>query len=83
MENKCSSHHDCSVTDIGVLSTASGNEITGAKSYTLGQPMYFEAKQPDGTARSGDQRIYFKKCFITASQDSNSNPKYAVIDNHG
>ncbi|XP_070781317.1 zona pellucida sperm-binding protein 3 [Enoplosus armatus] len=62
---------------------ASGNEITGAKTYTLGQPMYFEAKRPDSTARSGDQRMYVNKCFMTASQDANSNPKYTVIDNQG
>ncbi|XP_040001668.1 zona pellucida sperm-binding protein 3 [Xiphias gladius] len=62
---------------------ASGNEITGAKTYTLGQPMYFEAKQPDSTASSGDQRIYINKCFMTAYQDPNSNPKYTVIDNQG
>ncbi|XP_070843097.1 zona pellucida sperm-binding protein 3 [Chaetodon trifascialis] len=62
---------------------ASGNEITGAKSYILGQPMYFEVKQPEGTAKSGDQRIYINKCFTTASKDSSSNPKYTVIDNQG
>ncbi|XP_041789519.1 zona pellucida sperm-binding protein 3 [Chelmon rostratus] len=61
---------------------ASGNEITGAKAYILGQPMYFEAKQPEGTAKSS-QRLYIHKCFITASKDSNSNPKYTVIDNQG
>ncbi|XP_034543600.1 zona pellucida sperm-binding protein 3 [Notolabrus celidotus] len=62
---------------------ASGNEITGAKTYTLGQPMFFEAKRPGGTAKSADQRIYVKKCFMTAAKDPNSNPKYTVIDNHG
>lgn len=63
--------------------TASGNEITGTKTYTLGQLMYFEAKQPDDTAQSGNHRIYVKSCFMSASQDSSSNPKYTVIDNHG
>lgn len=63
--------------------TASGNELTGSKTYTLGQPMYFEAKQPEATTKAGDQRIYVNKCFMTASQDYNSNPKYTVIDNQG
>ncbi|CAJ1052664.1 zona pellucida sperm-binding protein 3 [Xyrichtys novacula] len=62
---------------------ASGNEITGAKTYTLGQPMYFEAKKPSGREKSGDQRIYVKKCFMTAAKDPNSSPKYTVIDNQG
>ncbi|XP_040893065.1 zona pellucida sperm-binding protein 3 [Toxotes jaculatrix] len=62
---------------------ASGNEITGAKTYTLGQPMYFEAKQSDKTAKSEDQRMYINKCFMTANQDPNSSPKYTVIDNQG
>ncbi|CAK6962868.1 zona pellucida sperm-binding protein 3 [Scomber scombrus] len=56
---------------------ASGNEITGAVMYTLGQPMYFEAK----TSRSGDQRMYINKCYMTASQSSNQ--LYTVIDNQG
>ncbi|KAM8771514.1 zona pellucida sperm-binding protein 3 [Acanthopagrus schlegelii] len=59
---------------------ASGNEITGSKTYTLGQPMYFQAKGQDS---SGSQRMYINKCFMTASQDSTSNPKYTVIDNQG
>lgn len=63
--------------------TASGIEVTGTKTFTLGQPMYFEAKKPDGTAQSGLQRLYINKCFMTASQDSNANPKYTVIDNQG
>uniref|UniRef100_UPI0037E88625 zona pellucida sperm-binding protein 3 n=1 Tax=Semicossyphus pulcher TaxID=241346 RepID=UPI0037E88625 len=61
---------------------ASGNEIAGAKTYTLGQPMYFEAKRSTSTANA-DQRVYVNKCFMTASKDPNSNPKYAVIDNQG
>lgn len=60
---------------------ASGNEITGAKTYTLGQPMYFEAKQPGNSA--SDKRIYINKCFMTASQDPDSSPKYTVIENQG
>lgn len=72
-----------SVTDILHFSTASGNEITDATMNTLGQPMYFEAKQPDGTTKSEDQRIYINKCFITASRDPSSNPRYTVIDNKG
>lgn len=72
-----------SVTDILHFSTASGNEITGARTYTLGQPMYFEAKHPDGTAKPGEQRIYINKCFMTASQNPSSNPKYTVIENKG
>ncbi|KAI3352847.1 hypothetical protein L3Q82_019423 [Scortum barcoo] len=62
---------------------ASGNEITGAKTYTLGKPMYFEAKCPYSTAMSTAQRLYVNKCFMTASQDPSSNPKYTVIDNKG
>ncbi|XP_074539952.1 zona pellucida sperm-binding protein 3 [Halichoeres trimaculatus] len=62
---------------------ASGNEITGSKSYNLGDPMFFEAKRASGTAKSGAQRIYVNKCFMTAASDPNSNPKYTVIDNQG
>ncbi|XP_038570675.1 zona pellucida sperm-binding protein 3-like [Micropterus salmoides] len=62
---------------------ASGNEITGTKTFTLGEPMYFEATQPDRTAQLGGQRIYIDKCFVTASRDPNSNPRYTVIDNQG
>ncbi|TKS69128.1 Zona pellucida sperm-binding protein 3 [Collichthys lucidus] len=62
---------------------ASGIEVTGTKTFTLGQPMYFEAKKPDGTAQSGLQRLYINKCFMTAAQDYNTNPKYIVIDNQG
>lgn len=69
-----------SVTDTPHFATASGNEITGSKTYTLGQPMYFQAKGADS---SGSQRMYINKCFMTASQDSTSNPKYTVIDNQG
>ncbi|XP_049428414.1 zona pellucida sperm-binding protein 3 isoform X1 [Epinephelus fuscoguttatus] len=64
------------------LQDASGNDITGSKTYTLGQPMYFEARQPSSTM-SGDQRLYINKCFMTASTDPNSSPKHALIDNYG
>ncbi|XP_041640666.1 zona pellucida sperm-binding protein 3 [Cheilinus undulatus] len=62
---------------------ASGNEIVGAKTYTLGQPMYFETKKSSGAAKSGDQRMYVNKCFMTASKNPDSNTKYTVIDNQG
>ncbi|XP_044047435.1 zona pellucida sperm-binding protein 3 [Siniperca chuatsi] len=62
---------------------ASGKEITGTKTYTLGQPMYFEAKRCGHLSGSGDQRLYIHKCFMTASKNPNSYPKYTVIDNHG
>ncbi|XP_074485182.1 zona pellucida sperm-binding protein 3 [Sebastes fasciatus] len=62
---------------------ASGYDITGPKTYTLGQPMYFEAKRANRTASSGDKRIYINKCFMTASQNPSSDPKYTVIDNQG
>ncbi|XP_070684599.1 zona pellucida sperm-binding protein 3 [Pempheris klunzingeri] len=61
---------------------ASGNEITGTRTYTLGEEMFFEAKQPGG-ALSSSQRIYINKCFMTASQDPKSSPKYTFIDNQG
>ncbi|XP_056136430.1 zona pellucida sperm-binding protein 3 [Lampris incognitus] len=63
---------------------ASGQEITGSKMYTLGQPMYFEAKLSYTAAQtSGDPRVYVNKCFVTATSDPNSAQKYAVIDNQG
>ncbi|KAG7223844.1 hypothetical protein INR49_026527, partial [Caranx melampygus] len=61
----------------------SGNEITGEKSYILGQPMCFDAKLLDKAAGSENQRIYINKCFMTAYQDPNSSPKYSVLDNQG
>ncbi|KAM9857697.1 zona pellucida sperm-binding protein 3 [Aulostomus maculatus] len=61
----------------------SGNELSGGKTYTLGQPMYFEAKRPGGTEAPPDQRLYINKCFMTTSQDPNSTPKYTVLDNQG
>lgn len=63
--------------------SATGNEITNAKTFTMGDPVFFEAKQPEDTGIFGDQRIYINKCFMTASSNPNSNPKYAVIDNQG
>ncbi|XP_069021938.1 zona pellucida sperm-binding protein 3 [Embiotoca jacksoni] len=61
---------------------ASGKDITGTKTYTLGEPMYFKASRPDGAAVSR-KRLYINKCFMTASQDFNSHPKYTIIDNQG
>ncbi|XP_054634152.1 zona pellucida sperm-binding protein 3 [Dunckerocampus dactyliophorus] len=60
---------------------ASGNEIVGDKPFILGQPMFFEVKRSDNTATN--QRLYINKCFMTVSQDPNSEPKYGVIDNQG
>lgn len=71
------------MTDVPHFATASGYDITGPKTYTLGQPMYFEAKRANRTASSGDKRIYINKCFMTASQNPSSDPKYTVIDNQG
>ncbi|XP_010775556.1 zona pellucida sperm-binding protein 3-like [Notothenia coriiceps] len=46
--------------------------------------MYFEAKKPEqAAARTGAMRMYINKCFMTASQDYTSTPKYTVIDNFG
>lgn len=58
--------------------------MTGPKSYTLGQLMFFQAKMTDTiTGSSGDQRIYVNKCFMTPSRDSTSNPTYVIVDNYG
>uniref|UniRef100_A0A3B5AR75 Zona pellucida sperm-binding protein 3-like n=1 Tax=Stegastes partitus TaxID=144197 RepID=A0A3B5AR75_9TELE len=62
---------------------ASGNAITGIKSYILGQPMYFQASGVAGAPSSGNGRLYINKCFVTPSQDPNSNVKYPIIDNYG
>ncbi|XP_061572777.1 zona pellucida sperm-binding protein 3 [Cololabis saira] len=62
---------------------ALGNEIPGSETYILGHPMYFEASGPDKTTDSADEKIYINKCFVTASRDPTSQPKYTVIDNHG
>lgn len=56
-----------------------GNEMT---SYTLGQPMQFEATSVM-ISGPGNQRIYIDQCFMTASLDPNATPKYPIIDNHG
>ncbi|KAI4832185.1 hypothetical protein KUCAC02_015160 [Chaenocephalus aceratus] len=46
--------------------------------------MYFEAKKPEhAAAPTGAMRMYINTCFITASQDYTSTPKYTVIDNFG
>ncbi|XP_062244804.1 zona pellucida sperm-binding protein 3 [Platichthys flesus] len=62
---------------------ASGNALSGSKTYTLGQPMFFEAKTADATTQSGNQRMYINECFMTADQSPNSTPKYTVIKNQG
>ncbi|KAM6940408.1 zona pellucida sperm-binding protein 3 [Xenentodon cancila] len=62
---------------------ALGNKIPSGEAYMLGHPMYFEASRPDETTGSADERIYINKCFVTASRDPNSQPKYTVIDNQG
>ncbi|XP_034457220.1 zona pellucida sperm-binding protein 3 [Hippoglossus hippoglossus] len=62
---------------------ASGNELTGSKTYTLGQPMFFEAKKANDAGTSGAQWMYINKCFMTADQSPNSNPKYTIIENQG
>ncbi|XP_063739327.1 zona pellucida sperm-binding protein 3 [Eleginops maclovinus] len=61
----------------------SGAEVAAGKSFVLGQPMYFVAKKLEKAASTGEMRMYINKCFMTASQDSTSTPKYTVIDNHG
>ncbi|XP_067352714.1 zona pellucida sperm-binding protein 3 [Channa argus] len=61
---------------------AKGNEIPVGQGFTMGEPMYFEAKPPDNSA-SGSQRTYINYCFMTTSPDPTSSPKYTVIDNQG
>ncbi|XP_024914509.1 zona pellucida sperm-binding protein 3 [Cynoglossus semilaevis] len=62
---------------------ASGNVITAPQTYTLGQAMYFMAKKANDTGSSENRRMYINKCFMTASQNPNSSPKYVVINNQG
>ncbi|XP_034156272.2 zona pellucida sperm-binding protein 3 [Pangasianodon hypophthalmus] len=50
------------------------------QSYTIGQPMYFEAKAPQSYDRS---RLYLSKCYVTATQNPDATLKYTVIDNFG
>ncbi|XP_029017133.1 zona pellucida sperm-binding protein 3 [Betta splendens] len=59
---------------------AMGNAIPGSKTYTMGELMYFEAKQPQN---SGQKRLYINKCFVTASPNPTSSPSYTLIDNQG
>ncbi|XP_037546191.1 zona pellucida sperm-binding protein 3 [Nematolebias whitei] len=54
--------------------------ITSRKIYNLGDPMHFEV---NGHDKTGKKRIYINKCFVTASQDPYSHPRYTVIDNKG
>ncbi|XP_028265575.1 zona pellucida sperm-binding protein 3 [Parambassis ranga] len=65
------------------LQDASGKLLSGTKTYALGQRMFFEAKGPDSNVNPGNKRLYLKKCFMTASRDPKSSPKYTVIDNLG
>uniref|UniRef100_A0A3P8TQN9 ZP domain-containing protein n=1 Tax=Amphiprion percula TaxID=161767 RepID=A0A3P8TQN9_AMPPE len=62
---------------------SSGKDITGIKSYILGQLMFFQASGAVSTPSSGKERLYINKCFVTTSQDPNSHVKYTVIDNYG
>ncbi|MCJ8747923.1 hypothetical protein PDJAM_G00159150 [Pangasius djambal] len=50
------------------------------QSYTIGQPMYFEAKAPHTYA---GKRLYLSKCYVTASQSPDATHKYIVMDNFG
>ncbi|XP_053532005.1 zona pellucida sperm-binding protein 3 isoform X2 [Ictalurus punctatus] len=50
------------------------------QTYMIGQPMYFEAITPHGHA---GMRLYLSKCYITASQNPDTTPKYTVMDNYG
>ncbi|XP_017312899.1 zona pellucida sperm-binding protein 3 [Ictalurus punctatus] len=50
------------------------------QTYMIGQPMYFEAMTPHGHA---GMRLYLSKCYITASQNPDTTPKYTVMDNYG
>ncbi|XP_032398951.1 zona pellucida sperm-binding protein 3 [Etheostoma spectabile] len=58
---------------------ALGFDVTGAQSFNLGETMYFQAKP---LSASGN-RIYINKCFMTASRNPTSSPKYTVVDNYG
>lgn len=62
---------------------ASGNNITGTKTYGLGQSMHFEASVLYKTESSGNKRLYINKCFMTPSSDPDSNLKYTIVDNQG
>ncbi|MEQ2261459.1 hypothetical protein XENORESO_010660 [Xenotaenia resolanae] len=61
---------------------ASGNKIFGQKMYNLGDPMHFEASGND-RINYEEKRMYITKCFVTASQDPYSHPRYTVINNQG
>ncbi|XP_020797542.2 zona pellucida sperm-binding protein 3-like [Boleophthalmus pectinirostris] len=64
-----------------ILQDESGNEMT--RPFVMGEPMFFEAKQPDGAPTSADDRMYINKCFITPSLVLSSSTNYTVIDNYG
>lgn len=53
------------------------------KSYTLGDLMHFEAENPTMSSGPGSQRLYIDECFMTASSDPDSMPKYTIIENYG
>ncbi|KPP60220.1 zona pellucida sperm-binding protein 3-like [Scleropages formosus] len=48
--------------------------------YILGGPMHFEVKIP---SKSGNERVYVNKCYITASRQPNAAMQYTVINNFG
>ncbi|KAK3530466.1 hypothetical protein QTP86_024374 [Hemibagrus guttatus] len=50
------------------------------QTYTFGQPMYFEARSPSSRNK---KRLYFSKCYVTASSDPDTTPKFIVMDNYG
>ncbi|KAI1896818.1 hypothetical protein AGOR_G00098780 [Albula goreensis] len=47
--------------------------------YTLEDAMYFEVRLPVGA----NQRVFVSECHITASPESNSVPRFNVIENSG
>ncbi|CAL8269489.1 unnamed protein product [Gadus morhua 'NCC'] len=64
-----------------IVKDSSGQELTGPQTYNLGDTIYFEASLVGGL--DPDQRLYVNKCYMTASEDSSSNPQYVVIDKLG
>ncbi|XP_056441735.1 zona pellucida sperm-binding protein 3 [Gadus chalcogrammus] len=64
-----------------IVKDSSGQELMGPQTYNLGDTIYFEASLVDGL--DPDQRLYVNKCYMTASEDSSSNPQYVVIDKLG
>ncbi|XP_059902568.1 zona pellucida sperm-binding protein 3 [Gadus macrocephalus] len=64
-----------------IVKDSSGHELMGPQTYNLRDTIYFEASLVDGL--DPDQRLYVNKCYMTASEDSSSNPQYVVIDKLG